>query len=112
MVRYGVSRNNQAQQSGTIINGSLTGTGTNATMIAPQGKGYFVDILTLILTTSSAISVATISDGTNNYTFNLARGTVSISLPVPLKATSVNTAWILNAPNNVTVIWQAVILGK
>lgn len=106
-----MARSNQQSQAGSILNGSLTGTGSGATLIAAQGAGLFTDILTLVLTASAAGSV-TLSDGTNTYTFNLAIGTVSIPLPVPLKATTANTAWTFNGASSTTCVFQAVVLAQ
>lgn len=105
-----MARSNQNAQSGSILDAALTGTGSAATLFAAQA-GSYVDILSLVITSSTTTAQCTLSDGTNSYVFNVANGSpVSISFPVPLKAASLNTAWTLNAASTMNAVAQAIVL--
>lgn len=88
------------------------GTGSAATLFAAQGAGNFADITAIVLTntTPATNAVVTISDGTVSYVFNVGQP-VSIALPIPLKATSSNTAWTFNAAAAVSIVAQAVVVS-
>jgi hypothetical protein len=99
------TRNNQNSISGLVITAALTGTGSAATLFTAGSTGVFIDIVSLVITSSTTTAQATLSDGTVSYVFNVANGSpVNITFPVPLKATSAATAWTLNAPNTMNAI--------
>ena len=104
-----MARNNQQPQTGNVLSAALTGTGSAATLFAAQAAGIFVDITSLVLTNTTVGTnvVATLSDGTVSYVFNVGQP-VCISFPTPLKATTAATAWTLNAAAAVSAVATAV----
>jgi len=105
-----MARTNQSPQAGTIVNGNLTGTGSAASLVAAQGAGLFADITLLVISGTAADSGA-LTDGTVTYTIKIAaNGNCVIAPPIPLKATTANTAWTLNMASTSFAIWQAVVL--
>jgi hypothetical protein len=105
-----MSRNSQNVQAGAILTAALTGTGSAASLFAAQ-VGAYIDIQTLVITSSTTTAQATLSDGTVSYVFNVATGNpVVISFATPLKASSLNTAWTLNAPSTMNAVAQAIVV--
>jgi hypothetical protein len=97
---------NSARQ---VVTAALTGTGSAANLFAAASSGNFVDITTLIITSSTTTAQATLSDGTVSYVFNVANGSpVHAVFSPPLKATSAATAWTVNAPSTMNVVAIAV----
>jgi hypothetical protein len=87
-----------------VITAALTGTGSAASLFAAAPAGY-VDITTIIITSSTTTAQATLSDGTVSYVFNVANGSpVVANFTPPLKATSAATAWTLNAPSTMNAV--------
>lgn len=106
------SRRSQVVSQATTI----ASTNVATTVLAAQASGVFSDISTLIITpTSAAVTslqfTVTLSDGTNNYIFDMDTGTIAASSPdlvlpfdPPLPAASSATAWtIALSVNTVTV---------
>jgi hypothetical protein len=92
-----------------VITAALTGTGSAATLFPAGGSGFYVDITSLIITSSTTTAQATLSDGTSSYVFNVANGSpVALNFSPPLKAASANTAWTLNAPSTMNAVGEAV----
>jgi hypothetical protein len=91
-----------------VATGNIAST-TAATMISAAGSGVYTDIVSLVLTlsaeTTAAYITVNVSDGTNTYKFGIASeavgtagagaGNLVINFPVPLPATSANTAWTI-----------------
>jgi hypothetical protein len=104
-----MARNNQGHQTGIILTASLTGTGKAQTLFEGYGKGMYVDLLSLVLTSAApdASVVATISDGKKDYAFNITTPLV-IPFNTPLKASDVHKAWTFEAPPEVKVFAQAI----
>lgn len=85
---------------------------TSPTTVVTAIASTFTDISTIILAnTSAVITSATLSDGTNSIVFEVpASDTSGAAFPVPIPATTVNTAWTVAcgtsvASLNVTVIY-------
>jgi hypothetical protein len=99
-----MERNPMAQNSTRqVVTAALTGTGSAANLFG-AAAGY-LDITTLIITSSTTTAQATLSDGTVSYIFNVASGSpVVANFTPPLKATSAATAWTLNAPNTMNAV--------
>ena len=102
-------RNNDLPQTGVVITVALTGTASPASLVAAQGTGIYTDISSIIITSSTTTAQATLSDGTVSYVFNVANGSPLVAtFSPPLKATTANTAWTLNAPATMNAICVAV----
>jgi len=92
-----------------VITAALTGTGSAANLFAAGASGQYIDITTLVITSSTTTAQATLSDGTTSYVFNVANGSpVNASFNPPLKAASAATAWTLNAPSTMNAVAVAV----
>jgi hypothetical protein len=107
-----IGRSNQPLQTGQIVNGALTGTGSAATLVAAPGAGLFADI-TMLVISGTATDSAVLSDGTNSYTFKIgASAPLVVYLPIPLKASAAATGWTLNMASTSFAAWQAIILNS
>jgi hypothetical protein len=92
-----------------VVTALLVGTGSAANLFVGGGSGVFLDITTLIITSSTTTAQCTLSDGTSSYVFNVANGSpVVANFNPPLKAATANTAWTLNAPSTMNAVAVAV----
>jgi Ice-binding-like len=96
-------RRSQTVAQATTIASSAAAT----TVLAAQAAGIFADIASILITATPALTTAlvftaTLSDGTNNYVFDMDTGTVAASSgPInlnfspPIPATTSATAWTI-----------------
>lgn len=100
------TRSNQSTvPSGVVVTTLLVGTGSAASLFAAAGTGLFVDITTLLITSSTTTAQATLTDGNLSYVFNVATGSpLGINFQPSLKATNANTAWTLNMPSTMNAV--------
>jgi hypothetical protein len=90
----------------TDISGHVALNSTSKVPLIPaQGSGNYADLASLEITNASASStVLTISDGTENYVYNLSgTGGVVSNLTRSRRATSSNTAWTAQLVSAATV---------
>ncbi|PWT75514.1 MAG: hypothetical protein C5B59_08525 [Bacteroidetes bacterium] len=86
---------------------ATTITNNTANTIVAAIASVFTDIISLVITNSSATPVVvTVSDGTASYLYSIAaNGGMVVPLPAPLPATTVNTAWTATSSASVSSLY-------
>lgn len=116
-------RRSQTVAQSSVINASTS----PVTCLAAQGAGIFADISTFVLTITAAATTdlgftVTLSDGTASYVFDLNTGSLGtgtgdpnnplvLLLPVPLPATSANTAWTITSSVSTGVVVHCMVIA-
>ena len=100
-----VSRTNRFTQSTSITSTSST------TVVTAPGASLFADLtnITITNTNTTTATIVTLTDGTVPVIYSIpAGGGIQISLSVPRKATTANTAWTLTCGTAVTTIYVVI----
>lgn len=114
-----------SRRSATVAQATtIASSGAATTVLAAQAAGIFADLSALVITvvpgaTAHTSFTATLTDGTNNFVFDLDTGALAtapavpvplvVNFPAPLPATTAATAWTITLSSATVTVHITVV---